>query len=293
MAFPVVETTNQGHQNTSLETSHTVTLPATIAAGDLLIVLFAFKPGTANEATFPAGWTQFFDVESVSGSAVKMVGAWRDADGAEGASITVTTSESTRMAFASYRISGADDPATNPPEAATAILNNTINPDPPSLTPTGGSKEYLWLAAFTSSQGRITSTLPTNYTDNVGDGSDTGTSAHMGIGSGRRELHAASDDPGTFTTTGVGTEETVSAAIAIYPAPVSINFEKATVAQDDLGFYVDTKDVGWYATQIRGASIAGPVGILRWGLEQFGDVGILGYTPTDIPNVQKLNVRKA
>jgi len=60
----------------------------------------------------------------------------------------------------------------------------------------------------------------------------------------------------------------------------------------DLGNYVNSKDVGLYAVQIKGGSVIGPVGILRWGLAQFGTTGILGYSPTVTPNVQRLNVRR-
>lgn len=216
MAFPSVAATNIG-SSTSAATSHTVNLPASIASGDLLIVLFAHKDDV-NGCSFPAGWTKFKEAIQGSGSNACLAVAWRKADGTEGSTITVTTVASSRQAHASRRITGAADPTVTAPEALDSTGTNTANPDPPSLTPTGGAKDYLWIAAFASSHGRITSSLPTNYSTNVGDGSNSGTATHVGIGSGTRQLNAASEDPGTFTTTAGSVEEVASLTIAIHPA---------------------------------------------------------------------------
>ena len=69
--------------------------------------------------------------------------------------------------------------------------------------------------------------------------------------------------------------------------------EEAAVAQNDLGLYVLATDVGIYVVQMTGGEITGGIGKLRWGLPQFGTIGILGYTPILISNVQRMNVRKA
>jgi hypothetical protein len=62
----------------------------------------------------------------------------------------------------------------------------------------------------------------------------------------------------------------------------------------DVGNYVDNENVGIYVLQIKSGTIVGPVGILRWGLAQFGTTGILGYgPPTSTPNSQRLNVIRA
>lgn len=62
------------------------------------------------------------------------------------------------------------------------------------------------------------------------------------------------------------------------------------IAIDDVGKYVDDQDVGIYATQINSVTITGPIGILQWGLAQFGSTGILGYAPTITANAIRLNV---
>ena len=54
-AFPT-ERSSQTSQETSNTTTHTITLPATIESGDLLVVFSTIDNVTWN--TFPAGWTQ-------------------------------------------------------------------------------------------------------------------------------------------------------------------------------------------------------------------------------------------
>lgn len=216
MTFPVVQTTNSGHSD-SAATNHTVNLPSGITAGDLLLVFFGHKE-SSNGATFPAGWTKKTPERAQAGSVAVMAVAWRWADGTEGASITVTTTANTRTAYVSYRISGAENPATQAPEENGNGQANTNNPDPPSLTPTGGAKDYLWFAAYASSHGRTLISAPTSYTDALGAGSNSGTGTNVGLGTARRALNAASEDPGSFSINGTAVEETVVMTVAIHPA---------------------------------------------------------------------------
>jgi len=65
-----------------------------------------------------------------------------------------------------------------------------------------------------------------------------------------------------------------------------------SIAIEDVGKYVDSKDVGLHATQVLSAVIVGPIGILRWGLAMFGTTGILGFAPTLTANSRRLNVRE-
>jgi len=218
MASPAVATKTGGNNDT-LQSSHTVNLPASIAAGDTLLVFFGHKDAAGATPGFPGGWTVLGEIENAAGSLACLCPAWRKADGTEGASITVTTTNTTRQAHCSLRITGAADPTvTAPTTQAGATLANTNVPNPPNCNP-GVSKDYLFVAAFVSSAGRITSTDPTNYThSSQTNGSNSGTTTAAGVGVATRQLTASSDDPGTFLTTGGSTEETASQTIAIHPA---------------------------------------------------------------------------
>lgn len=138
MAAPTVAGTNESAVTTA-GTSHTVNLPASIAAGDLLIVLFGHAVNvTLNALT---GWSELVDDGVANGIGV----LWRRADGTEGATITVVTSGSTKSCHISYRISGANN--TSAPAISTVATGTSAAPDPSICNP-GTSKDRLWITFF-------------------------------------------------------------------------------------------------------------------------------------------------
>ena len=220
-SFPQVAATNISKESSAVS-SHTVALPTGIQSGDLLLAFFNAEGGigSSETITWPNGWTEFASEISHSGNpttgaAVHFRAAYRQADGTEGANITVTTGTNATSAHNTYRITGADDPATQAPEAATAgSTSSETTIDAPSLTPTGGAQDYLWLAVVALNQGNTLSASPTNYTNLI---QDSGTGG--GLGSSRRELNAASTDPGGHPLTSGSSNRTVGATIAVHPPP--------------------------------------------------------------------------
>ena len=205
MAFPQVAAVNGGI-NVVTSTSHTVNLPAGIEAGDLLLVFFA-SDGYPT-ISFPAGWTQLFQTNS---SFAVAFGAWyRIADGGEGATITVTTPLGEMTAHTSYRITGY----SGTPEAGTPAIGFSYYPNPPGLTPTWGAKDTLWFACEGNDYTRPVTAYPTNYTDSRNDYCDQ--YSGCGVGTARRELNAATEDPGTFTIS--LSDQWVANTVAIQPA---------------------------------------------------------------------------
>lgn len=142
MSFPVVEATNES-ATTSAGTSHTINLPTGIVAGDLLLI-FLGKGSVAATIDALAGWTELLDENQARGGYV----AYRWADGTEGATIDLTSSASTKSASVAYRISGAENPATQAPEVSSVGTGTSNAPNPNSLSPAGGAKDYLWLTFF-------------------------------------------------------------------------------------------------------------------------------------------------
>jgi hypothetical protein len=183
MAFPVVQATNNSTQTAA--TTHTVSLPAGISSGDLLIVILEV-PGTI------ASFTGYISL--ISGRGIGFL-YYRIADGSEGATTTFTTSASTLSVHNTYRISGHQGTT---PEATTAA-----GLDPPSLTPTWGSADTLFIAAICAtvifgSAGDITA-APTNYGSLIKSGELNDGVNRYRAGSAVRSLTGVSDDPGTFT----------------------------------------------------------------------------------------------
>ena len=193
-AFPVVsdETIQAFPDNT---TAHLVNMPATVNSGDLLEVFFT-NDATDTVAT-PTGWIQLFS--EVRSPSVRHGGYYRIADGTEGGTTVdfVTSGTETAMAVV-YRITSWH--GTTPPEVGTFAEATSANPDPPSLTPSWGAAETLWIAHYgADDNGTGTNdAIPTSYTNGLSGRANDFTSSCMAA-SARRNLNAASDNPGTFT----------------------------------------------------------------------------------------------
>lgn len=215
MAFPQVVELVEDDDNGVGHPSYGVAIPSSPPAGQLLIGGVAYDLNI-NGITWPAGWTELFD-STTGGQGLSV--AYRVTDGTETSPITVTGSgASDQIVSHVYRISG--NHAVSAPEvgvAATGLAG--VNPDPPSLSPSWGSEETLWIAmASLSGQADFTA-APTDYTNLEWKlFNDTTGGANPTIGSARRERMIATEDPGTFT---VGAAVDWSAnTIAIRPVTV-------------------------------------------------------------------------
>jgi hypothetical protein len=192
--------------------SFTINLPATVNAGDILLVHAAVDTGPTNP-TWPGGWTGLGS--GFSEGVVRLWRGWREADGTEDGGTVVLTSGTSTEEFAAiaYAISGADDPDTNPPENGTNAegLPGT-NADCVTVTPAAGSKEYLWIAPAAIDAGPSVTGYPTNMPDNRAN-VDNG--AAIGLAIATATTTAASIDPDAFAH---GNGQWTCRATAIHPA---------------------------------------------------------------------------
>jgi hypothetical protein len=148
---------------------------------------------------------------------------YRWAAGGEG-NPTLVSAQSIRSAEASFRISGAENPATQAPEIGTTATGTSVNPDPPSLDPAGGSKDFLFIsfcgsAGEQADDGTYCTAFPTNYTTaNLEKTCGTaGTNLGGMIAAAARSLTTAGpEDPGTFTVSENAAWR--AQTIAIHPA---------------------------------------------------------------------------
>ena len=201
--FPAVQDTNTSGESSDV-TSHTVNLPANISAGDLLIVFFSCDGSST--VTWPNGWASIFHQTYSSTLDI----GYKISDGTEGPTITVTTGASEQSAHISYRITG--NHRSLAPEASTGATGNTTSPDPDSLTPTGGAKDYLWIAVEGNDNTTSASAYPSNYTN--GQTNAVGDAGGVNIAVARRELNASSEDPAAFT---IAREKWIACTVAVYP----------------------------------------------------------------------------
>jgi preprotein translocase subunit YajC len=216
LAAPVVASVTETAFGTDT-TDHYVDMPATVNAGDLLIVLFTNNDGSATVTT-PGGWNAL--ASTANGSAVRLSIYYKIAAGTEGGTtVNFATSANEQATAQVYRIT--DWHGTTPPEISTAATNTNTRPDPASLDPAGWDvADTLWIAVAGQDRGDQSGTTayPSSYTDGIStQSSDPATTGVCRVHSARRVLAVASENPGAFTIP--TSEEWVAFTIAVRPAP--------------------------------------------------------------------------
>ena len=237
MAFAVIAATNTTN-GTGATASAVVNLPTGIVSGNLLLVFHRNAVGTNAHAVSGGGWTNLFNDNSDASD--DRISLWyRQADGTEGTTITITQTSS-KFASLSWRITGHENPATQAPQFATLVTGTSILPDPGSLSPTGGAKDYLWLwmGGWEGEQTSPPASTPTNYANAIGADSGTGgaIATNCRVASADRALNAASEDPGSWTIS--VSDDWTATVVAIHPSSAppevlgtaSINCSATTVA---------------------------------------------------------------
>jgi hypothetical protein len=207
-AFPTVETTSVGFSATTASANHTVTLPSGVVAGNLLVTCVA-GDAFITGFSWPAGWTESHDTDQGN---VVLSCAYRVADGTEGASITVASIGSDLSAYMAYRISGQH--ASSAPEVGTATVGASTTPNPPTLAPSWGGEDTLWLVVAGLANSHHISAFPTSYVSGIQPPANG--SGKSAIGSAQRALLVTSEDPGPFSVPSGGSW--AAQTIAIRPA---------------------------------------------------------------------------
>jgi len=209
MAFPslaAVAVTSRG----TPETSSPVSLPAGVSSGELLLAMV--ETIFTSDIVWPAGWTELLQ-EDVGGGRFSI--AYRRADGNEGPTVTVTHA-SALLAGLAYRITNAQDPAVQPPEISAGVAGSDANPNPDSFSPTGGAKDYLWLALeWHLGPNEDVSAYPLNY-PLLPTQASAAPLAGGRVSAAGRQLAAAAENPGAFTLT--QTADWRAHTIAIHPS---------------------------------------------------------------------------
>lgn len=194
-----------------------INLPTGITAGDLLIV--ALRQTQAQTATTPAGWTTLLNNDATDATDDTQHVFYKVADGSEGSTVSVAVSATGKGCSIAWRITGAADPVlTQVPQIAVATFTTAANAaNPPSITPTGGSKDYLFLAVMgAGGASTVASAAPTNYSNLTGNNAPGGSAATQGwISGASRQLTASSEDPGAFTH--IASSGGLAMTIAVHP----------------------------------------------------------------------------
>lgn len=219
MAAPV-DSARQGTNITTAATSHNINVGSPVA-GTLLIafIRYAALPGTPTFTGY-----NLFAGDSSDASDDSTEWYWRFADGTEGATDALSTTNNVKLAAIVWEVTGAGNEA---PPASTVVIGtttaNTANGG--SVAPTGAPRDTLYIVGC-GGDGEVGAytAVPTNYanliTANSGTGGAAASNCFIG-GASRQILASNSDDPGAFTH-GAHTTGWAGFTIAIREAPPTV-----------------------------------------------------------------------
>lgn len=197
--YPTIVSTNNGGANGSgVLTTWAAPLPASIAAGNLLLIHGAAAQGTgARTVSTPAGWASLFN--DVGQTNLRRIWCfYKVAAGSEGASVNISANDTAFWSGVSYQIAGFQ----GVPIAAAALANaTTANPDPPALTITWGSASGSLVLAICSDDVSPTTAVvaPSGYSNLISGRNVNGAAIWTRSSSAMRLVLGTSEDPGTFT----------------------------------------------------------------------------------------------
>lgn len=192
IAAPTLEATNTSVEAANT-TTHTVSLPSSVAAGDLIGICFAYENDEVSPNPSATGYTQLVNTFRDPGASLAVF--HKTATGGE-TTASVTTTESVQSAHYTFRISGW----TGSPEAQTSFDIST-NPDPPSITPSGGADDYFIQTCVAIDEHRDFTVYPSGYTNTGYLNSHVSSADAVTIAYASKGLTSATtEDPGQYTT---------------------------------------------------------------------------------------------
>lgn len=189
------------------------------SAGDLLVLF----PRTAAASTLTA-FTGFTQLTKQNGDASDDDNYifYRLCDGTEGTTGSIDWTAALKGASSTFLITGAADPATQAPEFTVAV-GTTANADPPAITPTGGSKDYLFLLFLGMDSETATATPDAAYTGDDAQNSGTGgaVATNCMIWTASRQATTTSENPAAWTSSAPANGWTAF-TVAIHPPGAAI-----------------------------------------------------------------------
>ena len=199
-------------------------------SGDRLLIIFGTNENAP--ALTASGWNFVTDN--------RLQVAWRNCDGSEGSSVSISGGGSRNVAYFSLRIEAGTFDSSTSPEFGTLATATSTTPDPPSLTTSWGAKETLWFAAATRNDTDWEVTDYPSGWDYIRGDTSFGSAQPCAIASKRSSN--ATEDPGTFTISASATWYTNTIAIRGYCPPEA--FALGTSEGLDSQDFTDTWDYG-------------------------------------------------
>lgn len=217
-SFPSVLSTADDQQNSSATDWGVMSMPAGVVSGDPLFMAVACDGPNRNISATNSGavaWTELAQIIGANSATLEIF--YKTAEGGGDDDPTIGISGAEQGACRIWRFDPLTVTAfgTQPPEADNGRGGNSATLLIDGLTPTGGAKDYLWmaLAAFKGADLTIDNG-PTNYTSGSNKGGTTNPGCHLAWG--LRELNASTEDPDDFDASAANHYQTC--LVAIHPA---------------------------------------------------------------------------
>jgi hypothetical protein len=225
MAFPTIQTADTTTGTTGNSTSWTITYPANIAAGDLLLLFIAIDGGNGR-GTLTA-WSSLG--VGITNAASSMAFFKKVAVGGESGTFTYAPGSSESGAWRCFRITGWEGTigTTVVNDVDSGAVTSTItvtgspsaNPNPPSLDPNNwATEDTLWFAACSIDTSRTISVYP-YANNNTADGTALG-SGGATLGLCTTTSAVSSLDPGTFTAS--ASDDWCALTVGVRPVAAAI-----------------------------------------------------------------------
>jgi hypothetical protein len=206
MAFPTIRAVSQGALTTA-GLSLTITLPTGHASGDLLIIGVSLDGNRT--MTAPDGWNLLANRTDTTANRHTV---WYKTRGSTESNPNITWLTTTELGTW-YAFAITTGTWSGTPEVTTAYASSA-NPNAPSLSPSWGVNETLWLALHGWDYNRTSSTNPTNYTNRTYQaGSSTASAGHR---THSRTNQVATEDPSQITISATDTWYAYTVAIKPY-----------------------------------------------------------------------------
>jgi hypothetical protein len=191
---PVVQGRASAATTSTDTTSHAITLPTSIAVGELLLVVFSVDGAPLVSVSSGTGWN--FLGQRSNGATVTGAVFWKIATGSD--ALTLATSVAEQSSHVSFRISGVKIPGNITASNTAATGANT---DPVTHTMPGtDNRGRLWIATRMGDSTTVATVAPSGYSDLQtqaaagAGGASTNTAEKTTTGTTNTE------DPGTFTS---------------------------------------------------------------------------------------------
>lgn len=212
MAFPTVESITETGFATAA-TEHLVDMPATVNAGDLLLMVFANDDATTQ--TTPTDWT-LLDNGSPNNQVYGGVYAI-DADGTEGGTtVDVVTAIAQQACAQVYRITGWKGTLGTDVDISTAATGTDANPNSSSVSASESADNLFIAAVCNGDDEEGVSVTPSSYTNTTETVSGSVSANELpAVATARREWANISDDPTAWTLN--GTDQWIAWTIVIEP----------------------------------------------------------------------------